>query len=130
MAKKKSKAIRRKVSGSSKQKSRGFKSSSSSTPMKKMLFGVMYGAGRSYASQLITPITSRIPFLGNYADEAGMLALSYFAAKGTFGATFKEVGTAGLYIESALVGKDIVTGQFMSNLSLSGSSSNNVRIIQ
>jgi hypothetical protein len=78
-------------------------------PRKAMLSGAIYGAGRGALSSAIAPVTSRLP-LGQYADEAGMLGLSYFAAKGKFGAQFKQIGMAGLHIESAVIGNALVRG--------------------
>ncbi len=104
---------------SSAKVSRRRRSSSSSyalNPMKIALFGALYGAVRPYLAQAISPVTSKIP-MGAYVDEAGMIVISYFAAKGTFGNQFKEAGKAGLYIESAVIGSDIITGKFTSALS-------------
>lgn len=83
------------------------------TPMKKMVGGALYGAARGTVSSFLTPITSKLP-LGNYADEVGMLGLSYYAAKGKLGSQFKEIGTAGLYIESAVIGNALAKGGLQS----------------
>lgn len=95
------------------------KSSNSSNKgiMNLMLTGALYGAVRPYIAQAVAPLTSKIPVVGNYADEAGMGVIGYFAAKGTFGSQFKEVGKAALIIEAAQIGSDVVTGRFTANLS-------------
>lgn len=95
------------------------KSSNSSNKgiMNLMLTGALYGAVRPYIAQAVSPLTSKIPVVGNYADEAGMGVIGYFAAKGTFGTQFKEVGKAALIIEAAQIGSDVVTGRFTANLS-------------
>lgn len=92
-------------------------SSTSNKPMKKIVGGAIYGAARGTVSRFLQPITSRVP-LGNYADEAGMLVLSYMAAKGKFGSNFKEVGSAGLYIESAVIGNDLASGALLNSLNV------------
>jgi hypothetical protein len=79
------------------------------SPMKKMIGGALYGAARGTISTFIAPVTSKIPF-GQFADELGMLGLSYYAAKGKLGSQFKEIGTAGLYIESAVLGNALARG--------------------
>lgn len=79
------------------------------SPMKKMIGGALYGAARGTVSTFITPVTSKLP-LGQFADEVGMLGLSYYAAKGKLGSQFKEIGTAGLYIESAVLGNALARG--------------------
>jgi len=79
------------------------------SPMKKMIGGALYGAARGTVSTFISPVTSKIPF-GQFADEVGMLGISYYASKGKFGSQLKDVGTAGLYIESAVIGNSLVRG--------------------
>jgi hypothetical protein len=74
--------------------------------------GAAYGAGRQYVAKAIEPLTSKIP-LGNYADNIGMGLLSYFVAKGKIPLInkipmSKEIGRAGLYIESAMLGSEIL----------------------
>jgi len=93
-------------------------SSSNNTKLFPVILGGMgYGAGREYVSQLIEPITSKIPILGNLADELGMGVLSYYMAKGKIpiigkNKIVKEIGRAGLYIESARTG-DYLLNSFM-----------------
>lgn len=87
------------------------KRTNSLTPQKAIMGGLVYGAARSKVAQLLSPITSKVP-LGNYADEAVMGALSYFVAKGKVKFIPKNVGLAGLMIESAVVGQDVVNGNF------------------
>jgi len=92
--------------------------------MAQVLSAGIYGALRGRASQMLSPITSRVP-MGQYADEAVMGTLSYFMAKGKLGAQFKKVGMAGLHIESAMVGSQLAQGSFESNTN----SNNNLVIL-
>jgi len=84
-----------------------------------VLGGAVYGVGRQYVSNLISPLTSKIP-LGNLADNLAMGLVSYYAAKKGTGMV-KEIGRAGLYIEAALAGQDLMSGG-LSNISGSSSS--------
>lgn len=123
MAKKKKTARRvfARAKSSFKRASRRRSSSSNSNVMNLMLTGALYGAVRPYIAQAVSPLTSKIPVVGNYADEAGMGVIGYFAAKGTFGNQFKEVGKAALIIEAAQIGSDVVTGRFTQNLNMGSS---------
>jgi len=67
-----------------------------------------YGALRSYASDLLKPVTSMIP-LGTLSDEVGMAALNYFVAKNTSGMA-RNIAMKGLVIENARVGEALVQG--------------------
>lgn len=86
-----------------------------------------YGAGREWVSQKISPVTSKLPIAGEYADEIGMGLLSYFVAKGKVPLINKipysrEIGRAGLTIEAARVGAGLAQGVIPS-MSSSGSAS-------
>jgi len=70
-----------------------------------------YGAARSYVSQLIAPLTSKIPLIGNLSDEVGMGFVDWMIAKNTRG-FISEVAKKGLVIENARVGEGIVGGIF------------------
>lgn len=80
-------------------------------PQKAIAGGFMYGLARPKVAELLRPITSKIPF-GQYADELGMGILNYYIAKGKVPMIPKNVGIAGLAIESFVVGQDVVTGKF------------------
>lgn len=69
---------------------------------------MVYGAGRSYLSNLIAPYTSKLPF-GAVADEVGMSLVAYFAAKNTKGFV-KDVAMKALTIENARVGEALADG--------------------
>lgn len=105
---------------------RGFKarrskgSSSGSSPFMMMLGGAAYGAGRAYASNLIAPLTAKVPF-GNLADNVVLGGISYFAYKKGKGLV-KELGRSGLIIESALAGQDLLANMNGSSTSSSASS--------
>jgi len=74
-----------------------------------------YGAVRGYVSNLLIPLTSKIP-LGSVADEIGMGFLNYMLAKKGSGMV-KKVALKGLTIENARLGEALATG----GLNLGGS---------
>lgn len=122
----------RKSKGGRKSKSRGDGFSH------KRLFGtiagaMIYGAGREWTSNKLAPITAKIPF-GDLSDEALMGVLSYFIAKGKIPLInriplSKDIGLAGLTIESARVGAYLgakfIPGQTSSTSSSMGSGTYN-----
>jgi hypothetical protein len=69
-----------------------------------------YGAMRQKASNALSPITSKVP-LGDIADEVVMAGLSYLAMKKGKG-IIKNIGKAGLTIESARIGEALINGGF------------------
>ena len=69
---------------------------------------MVYGGLREKASNLLSPISSKIPF-GSIADEITMGFASYMLAKKGKG-MLKKVGIAGLTIESARLGEAIADG--------------------
>lgn len=103
----------------SKSKSSGF------APMKAVAGGFMYGLARGKVAQLISPVTSKIP-MGNYADELGMSVLNWYIAKGKVPMIPKNVGLAGLAIESFVVGQDVGAGNFNLNGGVNTSKSSQV----
>jgi len=83
--------------------------SSSANEMGLIVGGAVYGVGRSYAEQLIAPLTNNLGMLGDYADEAVLGVTGYFMSKGKIPLInkvpySKEIGKAMLVIESARVG--------------------------
>jgi hypothetical protein len=92
-------------------KKRSFKSGSSISPMKTLVTGGIYGAGRETISGLIQPLTSMMPF-GDYNDEITLGVAGYFASKGTFGnnAWVKEMGRTVLAVESYRAGANAMGG--------------------
>ena len=85
------------------------KSSSSMKPTSILLAAGVYGAFREKLSNMLTPITSKIP-LGNIADEAVLFGAGYLVAKKTSG-VLKEVGKAAMFIEAARLGEAVISGQ-------------------
>lgn len=73
------------------------------SPMKLLIGSMIYGAAREKVSNLLTPVTSKIP-LGEITDEATLGLISYYAAKKGKG-IIKQIGTAGLTIEAARLGE-------------------------
>lgn len=77
--------------------------------------GMAYGGLREFASNKLAMLTkgTTLSFLGNYSDEVVMGTLSYFMAKGKIPLLNKvpysrEIGKAGLVIESARIGSDFI----------------------
>lgn len=96
--------------------------SSSGAGVKAIQFDAMlYGAGRSYLAQLISPLTSKIPF-GGIADELGCGVIDYFVAKKSSG-MIKDIAMKGLVIENARLGEAIVQGGLGSLTGQTGSGS-------
>lgn len=95
-----------------KRRSKRRSSSSSSSLMGQVVGGMSYGALRGYASDLASPITSKLGFLGDYADNVVMAGISYAMAKRKIPLINKwkmasDIGKAGLVIESAFAGLDL-----------------------
>ena len=78
----------------------------------------IYGAGREKVSQAVLPISQKMG-LGSYSDEVGMGILSFVVAKYTKG-MLKQIGKAGLTIEAARIGS-----QMLSGISLGKTTTNN-----
>lgn len=83
-----------------------------------MTGAVAYGGGRQYLSNLLSPLTQRIP-LGDIADELTLFTINYFLAKGKIPLlnklkVFRSIGKAGMLIESARI------GEFIADRGLSG----------
>lgn len=117
MAKFKRKAKRR-FSPFRRSRSRSNNSSGSLTAV--LVGGAAYGAGRQYVSNLVKPLTDKIP-LGNVADNLVMGAICYFGAKKA-PKMLKPVFKAGLAIEAAMAGQDLMQNGLSS---VSGSSQSN-----
>jgi len=94
-------------------KRRSSRRSSSGSPLKTILPAALYGAGRQYAVNLATPITSMLP-LGNYADEAVLGVAGYFMAKKGKG-IIKDIGHSMLIVEAASVGSQLIGGAGKNN---------------
>lgn len=73
--------------------------------------GGVYGAGRTYLSNLVAPVTSQMPG-GVLADNLVLGAICWFAAKKVRNPTIRNVAKAGLAIEAALAGQDLVANGF------------------
>jgi hypothetical protein len=71
-----------------------------------------YGVARPYLEKWIQPITSKIPVLGAYVDEAALGTLGYLAARGKFGSNkyVKSIGKAMFIVECTRVGSGIGSG--------------------
>lgn len=117
MARFKRRAKARRSYGFKKSKSRN--SSAGFNATKTIVGGAIYGASRQYVSNLVSPLTSKIP-LGNVADNLVMGAICYFGAKKA-PAMLKDAFKAGLAIEAALAGQDLMANGFNTGTSSSDS---------
>jgi len=72
--------------------------------------GAMYGLARGYISGALMKYVPN--FLGEWTDEAVMLAANYYIAKKVSNPTIKNAAKAGLAIESAVVGR-MLASKFM-----------------
>lgn len=72
-----------------------------------VLPGFAYGAARATVSRWLAPLTAKIPG-GRFADNIAMGAVSWLVSKYGRLPLLKKVGRAGLVIESALLGQDVV----------------------
>lgn len=97
------------------------KSGSSANLMTVALCAGVYGAARPKIEEVINPYTSKIPVVGNYADELVLGTAGYFLAKGKMpflkGKVAKSAGLAILTIESARVGSGLAQGMMPSSTS-------------
>lgn len=87
----------------SRSKKRSYSRKGGFSPMKLLIGSMIYGAAREKVSNLLVPVTSKIP-LGEITDEAVLGVISYYAAKKGKG-VIKDIGTAGLTIEAARLGE-------------------------
>jgi hypothetical protein len=85
------------------------RSSSGSTvsPLMRLVYGAGYGFARQQASNWVNAnIASRLPFLGQYADEVVFGGASYLLTKSS-NKTLKAIGNSGLVVEGALMGSQL-----------------------
>lgn len=83
------------------------RSSGSSGGFAPLIYAAGYGAGRQYISNLISPLTSKIP-LGDYADEVGMLGAAWAAKKFTSNPMVHKLADTAMLIEASRIGSQIV----------------------
>ena len=77
-------------------------------PFQVLVPSAVYGAGRGYLSNLLSPITSRIP-LGAIGDEIGLFVLGNFLTK-KGGKMTKDVGKAMMFVEGSRIGEALISG--------------------
>ena len=78
---------------------------------------MIYGAGRSYLSNLINPLTEKLP-LGQFSDEGAMLLVNYIGVKFAPKGILKNVFKKGMIIENSLIGAGLI-GMFNNNTNTS-----------
>jgi len=76
---------------------------SSASPIKTIAYGFGYGVARNPVLGLLSPVLSKLN-LGAYESSVAMGIVSYMAIKKGSGMV-REVGKAGLYVESAIIGQ-------------------------
>lgn len=82
-------------------------SSSDGNIVLKLAGAAAYGAGRSYVSGWMAPLTSKIP-AGQYADNIAMGAAAFMIGK--FFPMAKPVTNAALLVEAANIGQKLAGG--------------------
>jgi hypothetical protein len=93
-----------------------------------ILGAAVYGAGRDWASNKLTPITTPlVGVAGQYADEIVMGGLGYLLMKGKIPLLNKwsitrDIGKAALIIESARIGASLGGGLLSTTSTASGGS--------
>jgi hypothetical protein len=80
--------------------------------MKSLAIGALvYGAGRAKLSSMLTPITSRIPMLGNVSDEVVLAGAAWFIGNKFKQPLIRDISRAAFTVEVARIGEAIATGQ-------------------
>lgn len=74
-----------------------------------ILPAAVYGAVRSKASELLQPITAKVP-LGGVADELVLGTAAYFLAKKSNNKMVKDFARAALTVEAAQLGQALMNG--------------------
>lgn len=108
----KSRSTRRGVTMPRRRKSRrSFRRMSSGglKPMQVLIGGGIYGAVRSKLSNLLAPITSKVP-LGTIGDEAVLFVAAQQLGKRMRDKTIKSVASAAMAVEAARIGEAMIDG--------------------
>jgi len=116
MARKKKRRTIRRARVARKSYKRRRRSSSAGTATKMLMYAVAYGAVRPYIGNAVSSGLNKVGvsgMLGGYADEAALIGLSYAGTKGKLpfigkNKMVKEIAKAGLYIEGALLGSQVI----------------------
>jgi hypothetical protein len=87
------------------------RSRSKSSGMNNFLAAAVYGGARGYLSNMVAPVTAKIP-MGNYADNVAMIGLNYVAKRFIPIPMVKQAAKTGLLIEAAMVGAELVQNNF------------------
>jgi hypothetical protein len=87
---------------------------------------MLYGAGRTFLSNLASPLTARLGPLGGFADELVLLGATYFTAKKT-GGFVRQVATKGLIVENAMIGRQL--GEMVFNRTPSVSNTQSIKML-
>ena len=117
-SKKRRKGVRKMVKRRTKRRSSTSKTSTKS--LNALMIGAgLYGAGREFLSNLVSPFTSRFP-LGTIGDEVALGLVSWQLAKRTKG-VLRDVGIAGLGVEAARIGVALSDGSAFAATSSSSS---------
>jgi len=99
--------IRRRRNPMARRKSKVRRSKPYSLLATTVLPGFAYGAARATVSRWLAPLTAKIPG-GRYADNIVMGAVAWLVSKYGRLPLLKKAGRAGLVVESAFLGADVV----------------------
>lgn len=119
LTRKKSRSTRRGQTQMAKRKRTTRRSSGNLKPMQVLIGGGIYGAARAKLSNLLAPVTNRVP-LGTVADEATLFGLGYLAHKKMKDKTVKNIAMAAMAVEAARIGEAVIDGSAFSTSSSSG----------
>jgi len=103
------------------------RSSKGTDPKTVILPAMAYGGVREKISNMLRPVTSKIP-LGDVADEVAMGALTYYGAKKGKGMV-KKIALAGFTIECARLGEAVSQGSLGTFMGGNSTSGNGVQVI-
>jgi len=111
MAKRRKKTIRRKRMPKRRTYRRRAKrvSSNLKNDLVQMGYGAVYGASRKKVSNLVQPISSKLP-LGSYSDNAVMGFLAMGLKRIIRNPMVTKLADAALHVEGALIGSEVVEG--------------------
>ena len=116
---KRKRRVSRRISRVSRRRSR--KQSKKDGLMGLVLGGAIYGVGRSYVANAVSPFSSMLP-LGTLNDNVTMGLLSYLLMKNT-SVVLSNVGKAGLFVESSIASNELLTQGGINPIKSSSSSS-------
>lgn len=78
----------------------------------KLVAAGVYGASRAKLNEYVAPFSSKLPVGANLADNVGMMIALYGVKRFVGGKVpyVSQIADAGMLIEAAMIGNDIVSG--------------------